>query len=62
MTLPSVERQRELSEILGPLEEMIAEIFEENQTLAVMRDTLLPLLMSGEFRVKDAEKQVEAVV
>ena len=27
----------------------------ENQTLAELRDTLLPKLMSGEIRVKDAE-------
>jgi len=34
---------------------------EENQTLAQLRDTLLPKLMSGEIRVKDAEQEVEAV-
>lgn len=35
---------------------------EENQTLAQLRDTLLPKLMSGEIRVKDAEQEVEAAV
>jgi len=34
----------------------------ENQTLAELRDTLLPKLMSGEIRVKDAEREVEAAV
>ena len=34
----------------------------ENQTLAELRDTLLPKLMSGEIRVKDAEHAVEAAV
>ena len=34
----------------------------EARTLAKLRDTLLPQLMSGRLRVKDAEKQVEAVV
>jgi type I restriction enzyme, S subunit len=34
---------------------------EENETLAELRDTLLPKLMSGEIRAKDAEKRVEAV-
>ncbi|ACV77510.1 restriction endonuclease subunit S [Nakamurella multipartita] len=34
----------------------------ENTELAELRDTLLPHLMSGRLRVKDAEKQVEAVV
>ena len=35
---------------------------EENQTLAELRDTLLPKLMSGEIRVKDAEHEVETVI
>lgn len=34
----------------------------ESHVLAALRDTLLPQLMSGRFRVKDAEQQVEAVV
>lgn len=35
---------------------------QENQTLAELRDTLLPKLMSGEIRVKDAERAVEAAI
>ena len=35
---------------------------EENQTLTELRDTLLPKLMSGELRVADAEREVEAAV
>lgn len=34
----------------------------ENRTLAASRDLLLPKLMSGEIRIKDAEKSVEAVL
>lgn len=34
----------------------------ENQTLTTLRDTLLPKLISGEVRVKDAEKQVEQLL
>ncbi len=34
----------------------------ENQTLAELRDTLLPKLMSGEIRVADAEREVDAAV
>lgn len=34
----------------------------ESRQLAALRDTLLPQLMSGKLRVKDAEKQVEEVV
>lgn len=35
---------------------------EENVTLAALRDTLLPELMSGRMRVRDAEEQVEEVL
>jgi type I restriction enzyme S subunit len=34
----------------------------ENRTLAELRDTLLPKLMSGEIRIKDAERAVGAAV
>lgn len=34
----------------------------EVQTLAALRDTLLPRLMSGDLRIRKAEKQVEEVV
>ena len=34
----------------------------ESKTLAELRDTLLPKLMSGKIRVKDAEREVEAAV
>ena len=37
-------------------------INEESQRLAALRDALLPELMSGRLRVKDAEKQVEEVL
>ena len=33
----------------------------ESRTLTATRDLLLPKLMSGEIRVKDAEKMVEKV-
>jgi type I restriction enzyme S subunit len=35
---------------------------EQNQTLASIRDALLPKLLSGELRIRDAEKMVEAHV
>ncbi|AHM05781.1 Type I restriction-modification system, specificity subunit S [Roseibacterium elongatum DSM 19469] len=34
----------------------------ESQTLAALRDTLLPRLMSGDLRIREAEKQVEEVL
>jgi type I restriction enzyme, S subunit len=32
----------------------------ESRTLSALRDTLLPKLISGELRVKDAERYVSA--
>ena len=34
----------------------------ESRTLAISRDLLLPKLMSGEIRIRDAEKMAEAVL
>ena len=34
----------------------------EARTLAALRDTLLPKLISGEIRVKQSERTVEAAV
>jgi type I restriction enzyme S subunit len=35
---------------------------EESRTLAALRDTLLPKLISGELRIKDAERFIKGVV
>ncbi|WP_066291856.1 restriction endonuclease subunit S [Arthrobacter sp. B6] len=44
---------------MGPLLEVVAGVVRENSSLAEARDTLLPQLMSGKLRVKDAEKVLE---
>jgi type I restriction enzyme S subunit len=46
---------------LSSLLAKISACHEENRALAELRDTLLPKLMSGEIRVRDAEKVVEEV-
>lgn len=48
-----------LEAILSPLDRRVASANEENRALAGLRDILLPKLMSGEIRVRDAEKVVE---
>ncbi len=53
---------QKFNEILESYFEKILTNSAENQTLAELRDTLLPKLMSGEMRVKDAEREVEAAV
>jgi type I restriction enzyme S subunit len=45
-----------LEELLGPLHVRFTHNLRESGTLATTRDLLLPKLMSGEIRVKDAEK------
>jgi type I restriction enzyme S subunit len=56
-----VKSARALEEILRPLDQRVASAYDENRTLASLRDTLLPKLMSGEIRVRDAEQVVEDV-
>ena len=50
-----------LEGILAPLDQRVASAYDENQALRGLRDTLLPKLMSGQIRVRDAEKVVEDV-
>lgn len=49
------------SNATAPWIEMSASLLTQSQTLANLRDTLLPRLMSGELRVGEAKEQVEAV-
>ncbi|KUF09041.1 hypothetical protein AVJ23_19800 [Pseudoponticoccus marisrubri] len=49
------------TEIVAPWHSKILHLEKESQTLAALRDTLLPRLMSGELRIREAEKQVEEV-
>lgn len=62
ITLPPIESQRKLSRTLDALESEVGALQQESRTLAETRDLLLPALMSGKLRVRDAEKQLEAVV
>lgn len=45
-----------------PALDLVAQTLTESQSLTKTRDTLLPLLMSGRVRVKDAEKLAEEVL
>ncbi len=49
--VPPPELALKFSEMIQPMIEKIDEIRKENQTLATLRDLLLPKLMSGEIRV-----------
>ena len=52
----------EFASITDPMFDKIEQVGAENQTLATLRDTLLPKLMSGELRVDEGRAQVEEVV
>jgi type I restriction enzyme S subunit len=59
--LPSKDGAAQLRPVLDALESRGDRALEESRSLAELRDTLLPGLMSGEIKVKDAEKIVEDV-
>ncbi len=56
---PKQERMASLNAELGPLWDRALVAEQESLTLVELRDTLLPKLMSGEIRVRDAERVVE---
>lgn len=59
VSLPSPERMVDLRVKLDSLEAQILNLEVESVTLGKLRDVLLPRLMSGAIRVRDAEKVVE---
>lgn len=60
VAVPTPTDLAELSVALQPLLERVAANRRESRTLAELRDALLPKLISGELRVRDAEAAVEA--
>lgn len=58
--LPGERLCAEYLRIVQPLNDRIKHCQQQNRTLVALRDLLLPRLMSGELRVVDAEKIVEA--
>ena len=56
LTLPSIEQQRAIANQLKSFDEMVAANLADSETLAALRDTLLPRLLSGELRVAEAEQ------
>lgn len=59
---PGQEILTAFAETCGPMIKRIVDIGLENQTLAALRDTLLPKLMSGALRVGEAREQLEEAV
>lgn len=62
ISLPKSEAAASFSAAVGPLHAKNAHLSVEGRRLTATRDALLPLLMSGKLRVKDAEKVVSDAV
>ena len=62
IVVPPQPIELEFDRIVGPILDRLRAALFENRVLAVIRDALLPKLMSGEIRVKDAEKVTEGVL
>jgi type I restriction enzyme S subunit len=60
--LPEGEAAATLSQKVVPLAQRASATVRENRTLAALRDTLLPQLVTGKLRIKDAERAVEEAV
>lgn len=58
--IPERELALAFADTVSPWLDLIFQSTTENQTLATLRDTLLPRLMSGELRVGEARDEVEA--
>ena len=62
ITCPPHLAHQQLASMLAPLWELHFQSTDESHTLSGMRDTLLPKLLSGEIRLKQAEKALAAVL
>lgn len=62
ISLPALGERERLSAKLDAVHASVTQTANENRTLAELRDTLLPQLLSGKLRVKDAVRTVEEVV
>ncbi len=58
VTVPSEKVTMAFNDVISPLQQKITENHRQAQTLANLRDTLLPLLISGQLRLPDAEAMV----
>jgi type I restriction enzyme S subunit len=58
VVVPKPEFFKASNTIMAPTIDRITQLRIESRALATLRDTLLPKLISGELRVKDAERFV----
>ncbi|MHB8392057.1 MAG: restriction endonuclease subunit S [Acidobacteriaceae bacterium] len=60
LAIPPTALLRAADAVMAPMIDDIWRLREQSRTLAALRDTLLPKLISGELRVPDAERWLEA--
>lgn len=60
--IPSPEILSRFNGLVAPLLERILANHEQAQTLATLRDTLLPRLISGQLRLPEAEEQLAEAI
>ncbi|NJN35784.1 MAG: restriction endonuclease subunit S [Nitrospiraceae bacterium] len=60
IVVPTADVSRAFAACVDPMVARIIELARESDRLAALRDTLLPRLISGELRIKDANGAVEA--
>jgi len=58
---PDAEMVKEFDRVAGPIQSRIFANEQQAQTLATLRDTLLPRLISGQLRLPEAEAALETV-
>jgi type I restriction enzyme, S subunit len=58
VSIPDLDEQRAIADVLGSLDNLVGSRRAEGLTMTAMRDALLPQLMSGKIRVKDAAQMV----
>ena len=56
--VPSEKVAMAFNDVISPLQQKITENHRQAQTLANLRDTLLPRLITGQLRLPDAEAMV----
>lgn len=58
--VPSTSVVSAYEKLVGPLDNQISTLKQQSRSLATLRDTILPKLLSGELNVSDIEKEVAA--
>jgi len=60
--VPDVSGRKEFTDTVDPMIQRAMKALLENRTLENVRDSLLPEMLSGRIRVRDAEKVVEGAL